>query len=67
MTSTKIEPSRSKKKLLIIAGVCGILAPIVDWSLQALAILNSPGNFDVTQNWLGDLTGLGYASFLNVS
>jgi hypothetical protein len=67
MTSTKIEPSRSKKKLLIIAGVCGILSPIVAWSLISLAIFYSPGNLDLTQNWLADLGGMGYASFLNVS
>ncbi len=67
MTSTKIKPPHSKKKLLMLAGVCGILTPIVAWSLISLAILYSPGNFDLTQNWLSDLTGMGYASFLNVS
>jgi hypothetical membrane protein len=66
VTTTKIEPSRSLKKLLMIAGVCGILAVIVDWSSVALAIYYSPG-LDLAQNWLGDLTGLSYAGFLNVS
>jgi len=51
----------------MLAGVCGILTPIVAWSLTALAIFYSPGQFDLTQNWLADLTGLGYASFWNVS
>jgi hypothetical protein len=67
MTSAKIEPAHSKKKLLLLAGVCGILSPIVAWSLISLAILYSPVNFDFTQNWLADLGGMGYASFLNVS
>ena len=67
MTSAKIEPSHSKKKLSIIAGACGILTPIVVWSLTALAIFYSPGHFDLTQNWLSDLSGMGYASFLSVS
>ncbi len=47
--------------------MCGIVAPIVSLSLFTLAILYSPGHFDLTQNWLGDLTGLSYSSFLNVS
>ncbi len=50
----------------MIAGVCGILAVIVHWPLMALAILYSSG-FDLAQNWLGDLTGLSYEGFLNVS
>lgn len=67
MTTVKIEPSHSKKRLLIIAGTCGILAPLIVWSLTALAIYYSPGRFDVAQNWLNDLSGMGYTSFMNVS
>jgi len=67
VTTAKIEPSRSKKKLLLISGACGILIPLVVLGFEALAIYYSPGHFDLTQNWLNDLTGLGYASFLNVS
>lgn len=67
MTTAKIEPLHSKKKLLILAGVCGILLPIVGWSLMSLAIFYSPGPFSLTQNWLSDLTGMGYESFMNVS
>ena len=67
MASTKIEPPHSKKKLLTLAGVCGILTPVVTWSLVSLAIFYSPGPFSLTQNWLSDLTGMGYMSFLNVS
>jgi hypothetical protein len=58
---------RSKKNLLIIAGVCGILGVVVDWGFQALAIYYSPGHFDLAQNWLGDLAGLSYGGFLNVA
>jgi len=67
VTSTKIAPSHSKKKLLLIAGVCGILTLFVVFGSMALAIYYSPGHFDLTQNWLGDLTGNSYSSFLNVS
>ncbi len=67
MASTKIESSRLKKKFLRISGACGILAPIVALSLITLAILYSPGPFSLTQNWISDLTGMGYESFLNVS
>lgn len=51
----------------MLAGVCGILTPIVAWSLISLAIVSSLGTFSLTQNWLSDLTGTGYASFMNVS
>lgn len=67
MTTAKIKPSHSKKKLLLLAGASGILTPLVVWSLLALAIYYSPGRFDLAQNWLNDLSGMGYASFLNVS
>jgi hypothetical protein len=36
-------------------------------SITALAIYYSPGHFDFAQNWLADLTGNSYSSFLNVS
>jgi hypothetical protein len=39
-----------KAKLSIIAGACGILSPIVAWSLISLAIFYSPVHFDFTQN-----------------
>jgi hypothetical membrane protein len=66
VASTKIEPSHPKKKLLMLAGVCGIVGVIVSLVFISLAISYSPG-FSLTQNWLADLTGMSYASFLNVS
>ena len=56
-----------KYKRRQVAGVCGILGVIVFLSFVGLAIFYSPGNFSVTQNWISDLGGMGYAAFLNVS
>ncbi len=66
MTTAKIEPPRSKKKLLMLAGACGILEVIVIMVSVSLAILYSPG-FDLAQNWVSDLTGMGYTYFENVA
>lgn len=66
MTTTKIEPSHPKKKLLLLAGVCGIVSVIASLVFSSLAISHSP-SFSLTQNWLSDLTGMSYASFFNVS
>ena len=51
----------SHRTLLQAAGACGILAPIIALSCISLAILYSPGNFSITQNWLSDLGGMSYA------
>jgi hypothetical membrane protein len=66
VASTKVEPSHPKKKLLLLAGTCGILDVIVSLVFISLAISYSP-SFSLTQNWLSDLAGLSHASFLNVS
>ena len=66
MTTAKIKQSHSKKKLLMLAGACGILEVIVIMVSVSLAILYSPG-FNLTQNWVSDLTGVGYTYFENVA
>jgi hypothetical protein len=50
-----------------VAGVCGLLGAIVALSFVGLAIVYSPGNFSITQNWLSDLGGMGYTAFENVT
>jgi hypothetical membrane protein len=67
VTTAKLEPSHSKKRLLIIAGVCGILCPIVLTILTTFALFYAPVAFSLTQNWPCDLTGMGYMYFWDVS
>ncbi|MFZ0010415.1 MAG: hypothetical protein WAL97_00695 [Halobacteriota archaeon] len=67
MATTKSESPRSKKRILVLAGACGILAPIILGVMQLLAIHYSPVSFSWTQNWLCDLTGMGYLYFWDVS
>jgi hypothetical membrane protein len=52
---------------LRVSGVCGIVAIIVFWSLMSLAIYYSLGNFNFTQNWLSDLSGMSHTGVFNVS
>ena len=67
MTAKKIEPSTSARKLLRVSGVCGIAAVIVVWSLMSLALFYAQGNFNFTQNWLSDLSGMSHTGVFNVS
>jgi len=66
MTSTDIEPYRFRKRLLTLAGVCGIASVIIAVTAIMLAVSYAP-SFDMTQNWISDLTGTSHAYFLNVS
>jgi hypothetical membrane protein len=49
----------------MLAGACGILTVIVAMVCISLAISLSP-EFSLAQNWVSDLTGLGYSNFENV-
>lgn len=64
MTSVKMEPTRSK--MLKLAGASGIVAIMALVVSTYLAVLYSPGAFNLTQNWVSDLSGMGYQYFLNV-
>jgi hypothetical membrane protein len=61
------ETTHSKKRILVLAGACGILAPVILAVMQLLAIQYSPVSFSWTQNWLCDLTGMSYMYFWDVS
>ena len=67
ITAEQTEPLTSARKLLRVSGVCGIVAIIVFWSLTSLAIYHSLGNFNFTQNWLSDLSGMSHTGVFNVS
>jgi hypothetical membrane protein len=67
VATTKSESPRSKKRILVLAAVCGILTPVILGVMQLLAIYYAPVSFSWTQNWLCDLTGMGYAYWMNVS
>lgn len=54
----------AKKKIMLVAGVCGILASIVVFSSVLAAISRSPG-FSWTANALSDLGVSGAASIFN--
>ena len=63
----KSESTRSKKRILTLAGACGILVPVVLGIMLLLAIRYSPEKFSWTQNWMCDLTGMSYMYFWDVS
>ncbi|MFZ0010861.1 MAG: DUF998 domain-containing protein [Halobacteriota archaeon] len=66
MTSTDTELYSSRKRLLTLAGVCGIASIVIAVIAIMLAVSYSP-SFDLTQNWISDLTGISHEGFLNVS
>ncbi|MGZ4904774.1 MAG: DUF998 domain-containing protein [Halobacteriota archaeon] len=66
ITPTDIELYTSRKRLLTFAGVCGIASAIVAVIAIVLAVSYSP-SFDITQNWISDLTGTSHEGFCSVS
>jgi len=66
MTSTDIELYSPRKRLLTLAGVCGIASVVVAVIAIMVAVSYSP-SFDLTQNWTSDLTGISHEGFLNVA
>jgi hypothetical membrane protein len=66
MTSIGKELDRSRKRLLTLAGVCGIASVIIAVIAIVLAASYAP-SFDSAQNWFSDLTGMSTAYFFNVS
>lgn len=64
MSANKTLPP-THRTLRKVAGVCGLLGVITAASSIALAILYSPSNFSITQNWLSDLGGTSYIDIMD--
>ncbi|MEI7827647.1 MAG: DUF998 domain-containing protein [Euryarchaeota archaeon] len=64
MSANKTLPP-THRTLRQVAGVCGLLGVITATSSLALAILYSPSNFSITQNWLSDLGGTSYIEIMD--